>query len=66
MTSFPPYKFRIPLSAEQIQDVCDNVAGFGDAWVSGWDKEHRCIWCKDVVTATKIVLRTHTLMEELQ
>jgi hypothetical protein len=65
MTSFPPYKFRIPLPPDEIQNVCDNVKAFGDDWVSGWDGEGRCVWCKDVVTATKIVLLIGTLMEQL-
>jgi hypothetical protein len=57
------FRYCITLPADLLQEVCDNVSGFGDTWVTGWKDGRRCVWCNNEVTAVKIVLMTGTLME---
>lgn len=63
MDSSFPHTYCIALSASLIQLVCEHVDGLGSSWTTGWKGVHRCVWCKDKVTATKIVLLTGVLME---
>jgi hypothetical protein len=63
MKSSYPYPYCISLSDSKIQLVCDGLDGFGISWITGWKGVDRCVWCKDKVTAVRIVLLTGTLME---
>lgn len=58
-------RYCIALSQDRLQEVCDKVDGSGVSWITGWKDGQRCVWWEDVVTATKIVLLTDTLMEEV-
>jgi hypothetical protein len=48
----------VDISEKGVQDVLEHIEGFGDVWVTGWCSEGRCIFSKDKVVATKILLLT--------
>lgn len=57
------YQYCIVLTADELQQACEVISGYGSSWVTGWYHGLRCAWCDDQVTATKFAVLFGYTME---